>query len=293
MSETIEGLRRRIDGASSLASVVHAMKSLAASNIGQYERSVAALADYYRAITLGLTACLRQANPPQLPNPMHMKAIVNEVVVFGSDQGLVGRFNETIADHVLETIGDFSGKVRIWTVGEMLYRQLQARGKLPETSFAVPLSVGAITPLVGQLLFKSQLDREQTDPMRFYLFHNQPTAGASYEPVHQQLLPLDNAWWQSIKTNQWPTRQLPGVLGDQTTTLKALIGEFLFVSIFKACAESLASENASRLAAMERAEKKLNESLEQLNQTYHRLRQTNIDEELFDVLAGFEALVKP
>jgi len=72
--------------------------------------------------------------------------------------------------------------------------------------------------------------------------------------------------------------------------LQALIREYLFVLLFQACAESLASENASRLAAMQRAEKNIKEILEDLNRTFHRIRQEAIDEELFDVVAGFEAL---
>ncbi len=68
--------------------------------------------------------------------------------------------------------------------------------------------------------------------------------------------------------------------------------EYLFVSLYKACAESLASENASRLAAMQRAEKNIDEMVETLNQTFRRLRQTSIDEELFDVLSGYESLSK-
>jgi alternate F1F0 ATPase F1 subunit gamma len=64
----------------------------------------------------------------------------------------------------------------------------------------------------------------------------------------------------------------------------------LFVSLFRACAESLASENASRLAAMQRADKNIDELLEDLKRTFHRLRQSGIDEELFDVISGFESL---
>ncbi len=41
---------------------------------------------------------------------------------------------------------------------------------------------------------------------------------------------------------------------------------------------------------MQRADKNIDESLEDLNRTFHRLRQGNIDEELFDVISGFEAL---
>jgi len=68
------------------------------------------------------------------------------------------------------------------------------------------------------------------------------------------------------------------------------VGEYLFVSLFRACAESLASENASRLEAMQRADKNISDLLDELNATYHRLRQSGIDEELFDVVSGFEAL---
>lgn len=74
---------------------------------------------------------------------------------------------------------------------------------------------------------------------------------------------------------------------------RALIREYLFISFFRACAESLASENASRLAAMERADKNIDELLENLHGAFHRLRQGGIDEELFDVIAGFEALIGP
>ena len=73
----------------------------------------------------------------------------------------------------------------------------------------------------------------------------------------------------------------------------ALVREYLFVSLFRACAESLASENASRLAAMQRAEKNIDELLVDLNRAFHRLRQSGIDEELFDVVSGFEAQARP
>jgi F-type H+-transporting ATPase subunit gamma len=73
-------------------------------------------------------------------------------------------------------------------------------------------------------------------------------------------------------------------------TLRALIREYLFVSLFRACAESLASENASHLAAMERADRNIDDLLEDMNGRFHQLRQSGIDAELFDVISGFEAL---
>lgn len=49
-------------------------------------------------------------------------------------------------------------------------------------------------------------------------------------------------------------------------------------------------ENANRLAAMQNADKNIEELLENLNSKFHRLRQSSIDEDLFDVISGFEAL---
>ncbi len=68
------------------------------------------------------------------------------------------------------------------------------------------------------------------------------------------------------------------------------LGVLVEHSIFRACAESLASENASRLAAMQRAEQNIDELLGHLRGTFQRVRQSSIDEELFDVISGFEAL---
>ena len=66
MSDTTASLRRKISSAGDLQSVVRTMKALAASSIGQYEKSVRALADYYRTVELGLGACFRESEPAAL-----------------------------------------------------------------------------------------------------------------------------------------------------------------------------------------------------------------------------------
>ena len=69
-----------------------------------------------------------------------------------------------------------------------------------------------------------------------------------------------------------------------------MIRQYLFVSLYRAFAESLASENASRLRAMQAAEENITERLEELNAQFRSERQSAITEELFDIVAGFEAL---
>jgi F-type H+-transporting ATPase subunit gamma len=300
MSETTASLRRKIGGAGDLQSVVRTMKAVAASSIGQYEKSVRALADYYRIVELGLGACFRKSGPAPLIAERKRQTVAGAIgaVVFGSDQGLVGQFNDVVADYAVKTLAALPAKPAVWAVGERIHARLSDAGLPLMGLFTVPNSVKAITPLVGQILMESETRRSPSATLRtgqgevaeLHLFYNRPTSGAVYAPVSQRLLPLDENWRRKLAELPWPTGNLPEVMGGGTTTLRALIREYLFVSLFRACAESLASENASRLAAMQRADKNIDELLEDLNRTFHRLRQSGIDEELFDVISGFEAL---
>ena len=294
MSDTTASLRRKIGVAGDLQSVVRTMKALAASSIGQYEQSVRALGDYYRTVEVGLGACFRESGPAPLIAERKKQTVSGAIgaVVFGSDQGLVGQFNDVVADYAVKMLATLPAKSGVWAVGERVHARLAHAGLSLMGLFTVPNSVKAITPLVGQILIESETRRSRGEVTELHLFYNRPASGAVYAPVSQRLLPLDENWRRNLAELPWPTGNLPEVMGGGTATLRALIREYLFVSLFRACAESLASENASRLAAMQRADKNIDELLEDLNGTFHRLRQSGIDAELFDVISGFEALVE-
>jgi F-type H+-transporting ATPase subunit gamma len=266
------------------------MKALAASSIGQYERAIESLDGYYRAVELGLSACLRQSRSAAYAGTKILAPAVG-AVMFGSDQGLVGRFNEILMEFAVGRLQALPGKTKqIWAVGERM-RALVTDAGLPAPSLLpVPNSVDAITALVGQILIEIEAVRERGDVGEIYIFHNHPISAAAYEPMGKQLLPLDRLWQDKLAALPWPTKNIPEVIEADTPALEAFIREYLFVLLFQACAESLASENASRLAAMQRAEKNIEQILDELNRTFHRVRQESIDEELFEVIAGFESL---
>ena len=314
MSDSTASLRRTIGSAGDLQSVVRTMKALATSSIGQYEQAVLALADYHRSVELGLGACLREATraaeaaetvdasgaPAEATDAGAVAAIV-----FGSDQGLVGQFNEVVAEHVIDAHSRLpgvgagragrAGRVQYWAVGERVHARLADAGLPMLGLFKVPGSVAGIAPLVGQIQVESEAHRAAGGHARVYVFHNRPEAGSVFTPVGQRLLPLDDAWRRGLAELRWPTGARPEVMDDAEmpdagATLRAYVREHLFISLFRACAESLAAENASCLAAMERADKNIDEMLRSLQATFHRVRQNSIDDELFDVTAGFAAL---
>jgi F-type H+-transporting ATPase subunit gamma len=293
VSETAESVRRKIHSAGDLHAVVRTMKALAAANIGQYEQSVRALADYYRTVELGLSVGLhKHVRTKSFTSLRCNNSVISNVVVFGSDQGLVGQFNDAVAEFALNTLPSLPGKAQILAVGSRVHARLAESGLTLMAPLAVPNSVNAITPLVRQILLNTETLQDKQDINELHLVYNHPSSGNIYEPVTQRLLPLDESWQQKQAAKPWPSKNLPEFLGEQNTTLRAMISEHVFVSLYRAAAESLASENASRLAAMQRADKNIDELLIDLNATFHRMRQNGIDEELFDVIAGFEALVR-
>jgi F-type H+-transporting ATPase subunit gamma len=291
--DTLESLRRKLDGAADLKSVVSSMKAMAASNIHQYEMAISALSDYHKTLNLGIIACFRQTEMEAMTTKEPLKKNKDQVtyaIVFGSDQGLVAQFNDSLTEFVSRSIQSLTGPKEIWVIGERVQLLLSDAGYQITRSFHVPNSVHAITPLIAEIL--KECLTKNIDTNQFYIFHNKPKERRGYDQVMQKLLPLDKHWINSIKSNPWPTNKIPQVAGNIKATLEALIREYLFLALFKACAESLASENTSRLDAMQRAEKSIEELLQDLGFEFHRLRQSSIDEELFDVVSGFETLKK-
>jgi F-type H+-transporting ATPase subunit gamma len=242
-------------------------------------------------VELGLAACLRKSEPADFLTAGSGNGETGAVraVVFGSDQGLVGRFNDVLVEYALDELAKLPGSPKIWAVGERIQTRLADAGRPTMGVLGVPNSVRAIAPLVGRILLEGELGEGRSEFGQLHLFYNRPMAGAIYAPVGQRLLPLDEGWRRNLCGLAWPTRNLPELVGGGKAALRALIREYVFVSLFRACAESLASENASRRAAMERADRNIDELLDHLRGDFHRLRQSGIDEELFDVISGFEA----
>ena len=116
------------------------------------------LGDYYRTVELGLGVCFRGTGPAAWTAGETRQTDAGAVgaVVFGSDQGLVGQFNDVVADHAVKVLAGLTDKPRVWAVGERVHARLADAGLPLAGLFAVPNSVQAITPLVGQILVESE-----------------------------------------------------------------------------------------------------------------------------------------
>jgi F-type H+-transporting ATPase subunit gamma len=290
--QTIEGVKRKIHSTEDLLSVVKTMKAMAAVNIRQYERAVASLAEYARAIESGLHVLMR--NRPEL-TVVARAARHNRLgaVIFGSDQGMCGPLNEQVFSYAMAAMEELDVKTEdrsILAVGERLQGLLEEAGQVVDTSLSLPSSVTGITPAVQDMLMTLESWNREEGITHVYLFYARQTGGTSFNPQTVHLLPIDQEWLLNLKEKAWPSRSLPLFTMDWDRLFSALIRQYLFTSLFRAFAESLAAENASRLASMQGAEKNIEEGLSSLNTLFHQQRQMAITEELLDIVAGFEAL---
>jgi F-type H+-transporting ATPase subunit gamma len=159
-----------------------------------------------------------------------------------------------------------------------------------EATLEVPGSTAGITATVHEVLLRIGEWRRQHGISLVVLFYCRPHAGTLYRPRGIRLLPIDTEWMHALRAKRWPSHVLPTYTIEAVQLYHALIEEYLFVSLFRALAESLASENASRLASMQVAERNIEDRLKELSAEFRQSRQSSITSELLDIVSAFEAL---
>jgi F-type H+-transporting ATPase subunit gamma len=293
MMESLELLHKQLDSLDELRTIVRTMKALSAANIRQYEQAVNALAGYYQTVERGLHVVLKDTHHPDFGTRHPHEPRRLAAIVFGSDHGLCGRFNDEITDYALARIdsapADPDNRLLL-AVGARVAASLEHAGQPIEEDFLVPGSAEQITPTVQQILLKVDEWREQASVHYVYLFYNRHTGRKGYHPTGIELFPINLRRFHHLEEESWPSRSLPTFTMEREQLLSRLLHQYMFVTIFRACAESQASEHASRLASMQSAERNLNERLEEVTKTFRRARQSVITSELMDVVSGFEAM---
>ena len=289
--ETLESLRNRINTTEQLQSLVRSMKSLSAASINQYERAVTALEDYGLSIESGLQAVLMNRTSFSWPSTVH--STTTGVIVVGSDRGLCGRFNALVTERAhleLEKLRAQDSAVKLIAIGARAQARLEAMGHRVERTFRLPGSARNMSVATESILIALDVWRQELGIEHVLLISNRREEQSRALPTVKALLPIDTSWLAALGRQRWPTRGLPIFAVSPNELFAWLIRQHLFISLFETIAESLAAEHAARLSAMQTAEQKIKEHLEDANARFRRERQNAITVELMDLVTGFEAL---
>ncbi len=289
--EELEKLKSKVKNARELQTVVKIMKAISAANIREYGQAVESLMEYNKTIEMGFQILM-------LNNPEALLAIKPTAekkqlgaVIFGSDQGLAGRFNEQIADYAASKMNELGHQKRVaLAVGDRVVALVEASGQPVEAHFSFFENHMGITQVMTDVFVKIEEWRTKKGIDQIVLFYNRPTSEASFAPQMTYLYPLDINWLKDLAEKKWPSHSLPTFSMDADQLFSSLVRQYLFFSLYRAFVESLASENASRLMAMQMAERNIEDHLSELTVQFNRQRQEAISSELLDVVTGFEAL---
>ncbi|MHB8859354.1 MAG: F0F1 ATP synthase subunit gamma [Thermoleophilia bacterium] len=316
--QTLEVLKRKIGNAKDVQSVVSAMKVLAIVSIRQFEKSLASLKDYQRTLDLGLQATLADfsgnedeaaydpfayltATPKSAGKAGPESAIENRpathtcAVVFGSEQGLSGQFNESVASYALQQLtamGIAREDRSLLALGDHVSYRLKAAREPVQKKFAIEGSVKAMRQTVQALFLHFGEMQQRGECGQILLFHHKSLTGAHNVLSTSRLYPLDLGSLRHLRDREWPSSSLPVFTMDRNRLLAALIRQYIRASLEQAFVESLVSENASRLVAMQVAESNIADFLDDLRHEFNEQRQSEITSEILDIVAGLEAMEK-
>ncbi|MCK8465521.1 F0F1 ATP synthase subunit gamma [Aliiroseovarius sp. S1339] len=288
MAQTLERLTHRTQTMTSIRGIVRTMKTMSAINALPYEQAAQAIEAYQDTVLQGFHAFVRCHGP--LPDEADPDA-APIVIVFGSDHGLCGNYNEIVATEA-QTLA--SPGAQVICIGAQMEDALFGQGIRPVTTLLPPATADGLARLSGRLitLLDQMRPSGRSTALSVSLVNMERAAHGLQNPVTQQLLPLERSMTKDLAHRPWTSRSLPQFRMEPDHLLASLIRSYLFARLYRSAAEAMVTENAARLARMQQAEQSIDDQLEVLNAELRTVRQSEITTELLDVIIGFEALKK-
>ncbi|MDP6438618.1 MAG: FoF1 ATP synthase subunit gamma [Candidatus Brocadiia bacterium] len=280
-------LQRKLESIKALREIVNAMRNLAAIYVRRAESAVKAIRPYTEVVETALGVVLDRCGIEGTEAEAEMEGDCM-ALVFASDQGLCGTYNDRVVRAALEFKDGTRGPVEFIAIGRRGGSLLALRGADPILTVSAPTSLEGIRSQVPELsadVFEAFLKRGAHEMV--FIYNAYAGMGRSEETVRPVLPPrrdqLGAARGPQFRCEPILTASPDELLGD-------LAEEYFFIQLYRALLEGHASENGARLLAMTAASSNIDDSLAELTKDYQSARQDAITGELLDVVGGAEAL---
>ena len=290
---SLDDLRKRITSVKSTQKITKAMKMVAAAKLRKAQENAEKGRPYSEKmnnIILNLSAGV--SDPQSAPKLLvgTGKEDVHLCVVLTSDRGLCGGFNSNIikkAKNHFEKIQKQGKSLKIITVGSKGYDQLKRQygnSIIENISFKESKNINYFDAAkVGNLI----IEKFQNEEFDFCtIFFNKFKNVISQIPQAQQIIPLENENKDKDEKLESNYEFEP----DEDEILSNLLPKNISTQIFKAMLENSASEQGSRMTAMDNATRNAGDLVDKLTIQYNRSRQAAITKELIEIISGAESL---
>ena len=289
--ETLDNLKKTLDTSKSIKQVVSTMKALSGANIKKYEKIVKILYTYKSNVELALQAVMMHndkinINELEFVGQSKNKKANNLVIVFGSNQGLCGRFNDKIANFLIDDIENIDNN-KVIVVGERLSMLLSNTKLKIFKTIPVPNSIENISNTIYELLsiIEKEIENKTINKVFLYYTANDDTMNGTL--TKNRLIPIDKKILENAQKKVWPTNNIPYWQVDTKTLIVDLLKQYIFVGLNDALVNSIASEQKNRLLTLQNAENNINDLIRTKNLEYNQKRQSTITNELLDVVTGY------
>jgi len=284
--QSLKHIRRRIQSVRNTQKVTRAMKLVAAARLKRAQREALTAREYTDGFR-GVVKRISMRAGPEAPPIMRRRADIKslDVLIFTSDRGLCGGFNENLLMQVLDGIEDHTSHgidVFLFVIGKKGWQFLKRRyAKLERLTRADDESNSAFINRVASLLTKRFFLHESDGT---FLALNKFLSASTQAPTFWNYLPLH---WRG----RTPDRLLDYIYEPGRDIARDnLCRELLERFIAQAILETRAAELAARMMAMDSATKNADDMISHLTREYHKARQSAITAELLDIIGGANAL---
>ncbi|MCG0995021.1 F0F1 ATP synthase subunit gamma [Acetobacter indonesiensis] len=296
---SLKELRARIGSIKSTRKITSAMKMVAAAKLRRAQASAEAARPYAEAMRrmlaeLAGAATGEEGGPRLLAGTGRDQ--VHLLIPITSDRGLCGGFNANVHRLTQQTIRRLQSEgktVKLLPVGRRAlnyfsreYSDLIIDKVIGVSGKTVPFSAASsLGDKINALLEAGEID---VCTLVFNRFRNAMTQ----VPACQQLVPLvmdDTAVKSAASDTAGDVAQYE-FEPDEATLLAMLLPKNLQVQIYASLLETAAGENGARMTAMDNATRNAGRSIDSLSKVYNRTRQTNITNELIEIISGAQAV---
>ena len=208
------------------------------------------------------------------------------MIILGSDRGLCGGFNMTMAKHISSHSESLKEDIHFLCIGNKIASTLppEIRERILKT---FPMQEKSDYSDVVELAFYLENLFETKAFDKVSLAYNHFKSIIAYLPKIHTLLPFgDPMDGMELKESKLLFDVDPGA----EVLLKPLAFKTMAAHLYHACVESRLSEQSARMMAMDNSTRSAEDMLKDLELTYHRSRQTMITNELIEIVAGAESL---
>ena len=286
-----QDIRRRIRFAQNVEKITKAMELVAASRLRRAQARIEALRPYagrMQALTVEVAAASSRAHDQPLLARRDVSTVA--VVALSADRGLAGGFNANVVRRSLEAAARERGEGHdvIWlTVGRRGTSTLRFRGQEIEADYTGMTDrpgfadAQAIAQRVADLYTEGRVDR-------VVMVYNAFVSALAQKLEEVELLPVP----ESLLSGEEPQKIEGSYLEepDASTILSHLLPTYLEVTVYRALLESTASEHGARMTAMRNASENAGELIDSYTLQMNRARQSEITQQILEVVAGADAL---